>query len=553
MEPSTQNSNYDDPVVATQAKNLTKAIFQTESNSDFNAEGRSGEHGAGQWMPATWKAQAKDVLGNENAEMTPENQSIVAQGSIRKLIKQGKNAAQISAIWNSGSDEGWENKIGVNKYGAHYDVPKYVKSVTDAYQKIKQGGQVQADPQNPSSVAHKPEEKDGFFTSLAKGIIEPVATMVARPIQAGAELLGASEEDVNKATKNIAGDWIAPVPHNFGDVTKDVGRAAETVALGMPVGTIGKAATMGAVAGAGAGLESTGKLEDAAKQGAIGAGLGAAGGAVSNVLKKIPSWLAGDAFKDLSPEQVQKVLSEKHIGTASNLLKQSEKAVSKYGDEIDSLLRNTEGKGGGNFSIRATTSQFPEFAGKEEKMIAKLKSFVPAGHDVGLEGNGWERATILKYIDKIADGTATLWEKNRVRSVIDGATSGGYAKLARSINPSAGHDLAMTFASALRSEVQKSEPKTIPVFEEFAKEMGINKAIKKIAEKKVGGLIQWRDIIPFIAGNTVLPGIGGLAGVALNRAANSPATEFATAKAVQGLAKGVMPVANRAGLFSTKK
>ena len=151
MEKLTQN--YNDPVVAQQAKNLTKAIFQTESGGDFTAKGKSNEYGAGQWIPETWKAHAKDVLGDENAPMTPSNQSVVAQGTIRKLIGQGKNAAQIAAIWNSGSDEGWENKIGTNKYGVKYDVPKYVKSVTDAYQTLKAGGQVQPDPNNPSSIA----------------------------------------------------------------------------------------------------------------------------------------------------------------------------------------------------------------------------------------------------------------------------------------------------------------------------------------------------------------------------------------------------------------
>jgi len=102
----TSTQTYNNPQIAEQAKNLTKAIFQTESGGDFNAKGKSGESGAAQWIPSTWKSQAKDVLGDENAQMTPENQSVVAQGTIRKLIAQGKNAAQIAAIWNSGSDQG---------------------------------------------------------------------------------------------------------------------------------------------------------------------------------------------------------------------------------------------------------------------------------------------------------------------------------------------------------------------------------------------------------------------------------------------------------------
>jgi len=133
--------------------NLAKAIRQTESGGDFNAKGGSGESGAYQWMPNTWKAHAKQALGNENAEMTPSNQNAVAYTVLKSWKDQGLNPAQIAAKWNSGSETGWENKRGVNSAGIAYDVPKYVKSVTDAYQTVKQGGTPQMDPNNPSSLS----------------------------------------------------------------------------------------------------------------------------------------------------------------------------------------------------------------------------------------------------------------------------------------------------------------------------------------------------------------------------------------------------------------
>lgn len=121
------------------AVNLAKAIRQTESGGDFNAQGKSGESGAYQWMPTTWKAHAKEALGNENADMTPENQNAVAYTIIKKRKDAGLNAAQIAAEWNSGSSTGWENKVGTNKQGVAYNVPQYVKSVTDTYQQYKSG------------------------------------------------------------------------------------------------------------------------------------------------------------------------------------------------------------------------------------------------------------------------------------------------------------------------------------------------------------------------------------------------------------------------------
>lgn len=543
----------DENLVNTQAKNMTKAIFKRESGMDYNAVGDAGtSKGAGQWQPNTWKAHAKDVLGDENAPMTEANQNVVAQGTIRKLIKEGKNAAQIAAIWNSGSDKNWENKVGtttINGQRIEYNVPKYVKDVTDIYQQYK------AQTPNPTQEQSQPEQpqKDGFLKSLAKGIISPVATMAARPIQLGAMLAGATPEQIDTTTKNIAGDWVVPTPKNTTDVLKDVGRGAETVALGMPVGTIGGAAKAGLIAGAGQGLEETGTVGGTLKGGATGLALGTAGGAVSKVLSSAPKWLAKDAFKGLNDAQIEKVLATKHIGSTSSLLKQSQKATGEYGRQIDNILQKSTSRGAGNFSIRATVTQFPEFAGKEAKMLQKIKNLIPSGNDVGLTGSGWDRATLLSYMDKIADGTANLFEKNRVKQAINSATTGGYAKMAKAMQPSAGHDLAMTFANNLTTEIKKSAPATIPIFEEFAKEMAFKKAINKLAQKNAGGLIRWSDVIPFMAGSTFGGPIAGLGALAATRAAQSPATEFAVAKGIKGLGKVVKPIISRAGLLPVSK
>ncbi len=121
--------------------NLAKAIRQRESGGNFNAVGDAGtSKGAYQWQPGTWKGHAKEILGDENAEMTPDNQNAVAYGVILKDKQKGLNPAQIAAKWNSGQPDGWENKIGtttINGKKIKYDVPAYVKEVTDTYQKLK--------------------------------------------------------------------------------------------------------------------------------------------------------------------------------------------------------------------------------------------------------------------------------------------------------------------------------------------------------------------------------------------------------------------------------
>lgn len=187
MEPSTQTSNFDDPVIAQQASNLTKAIFQQESGTDYNAKGDAGTStGAGQWQPETWKAQAQDVLGNANAPMNQSNQSVVAQGTLRKWITPvaqgglGLNAAEAAAKWNSGSSENWHNKVGtttINGQQIKYNVPAYVKSVTDLYQQYKNQSLPQAPTGTDASMTIPPPTPPGQTAPQASdvpGIAPPI-------------------------------------------------------------------------------------------------------------------------------------------------------------------------------------------------------------------------------------------------------------------------------------------------------------------------------------------------------------------------------------------
>lgn len=211
-------NEYDDPIIAVQARNLTKAIFHHESGGDFGAVGDNGtSHGAGQWQQATWKAQAADVLGDANSEMTPDNQSVVAQGTIRKLIKQGKNAAQIAAIWNSGSDDGWETKVGVNRINGkdiEYNVPRYVKSVTDTYQQYKAQGSG-----TPAPVTDTPVETPVEPQVDTYGAIAPAAP-TDNVLQAG----GKSLINVPSSLLNLGKSLFSAITHPIHTI-KGIGNA----------------------------------------------------------------------------------------------------------------------------------------------------------------------------------------------------------------------------------------------------------------------------------------------------------------------------------------
>lgn len=164
MNPNTQQPIPLDPNVVA----LSKAMIQHESAGNFNAKGKSGEYGAAQWQEPTWNAEAKKYLGYVpkwgTDEMTPDVQKAVLYSHINDLKTQGLNPAQIAAQHNSGTSSNWENKVGTNSYGVKYDVPAYVKSVTDLYQSYKQQGTEQA-PQQPTQPVEQSNPSGAWFPS----------------------------------------------------------------------------------------------------------------------------------------------------------------------------------------------------------------------------------------------------------------------------------------------------------------------------------------------------------------------------------------------------
>ena len=112
-----------------QASVIANAIKKVESSGNYQAKGGSGENGAYQFMPATWKEWAGKYLGNPNAPMTQQNQDKVATSKINDLLNQGYGPKEIALIWNGGQPK---EKKGVNKYGVAYDSGAYANKVLKA-------------------------------------------------------------------------------------------------------------------------------------------------------------------------------------------------------------------------------------------------------------------------------------------------------------------------------------------------------------------------------------------------------------------------------------
>lgn len=167
-----------------QVVNLAKAIRQTESGGNYTVQGKSGERGGYQFTEPTWNATApKYGIKTSLKDATPEQQNAVAYNRIKEWKDRGHDVTQIASMWNAGEGEpdaytgkfssntathkAGDPSVGINKFGAKYDVPTYAKSVASAYLKLKNGQQVEADPNNPSSVANAqnqplspPQQKD---------------------------------------------------------------------------------------------------------------------------------------------------------------------------------------------------------------------------------------------------------------------------------------------------------------------------------------------------------------------------------------------------------
>lgn len=152
-----------------------------------------------------------------------------------------------------------------------------------------------------TTQSDQPTEDSGEGVGgFLKGLVSAPATMIARPIQAVAELAGADPDKVDAVTKKLTDGIVAPVPRNFSDVEKDVGRGVETVALG--AGATAPVAA-GAALGLGNSLEQGNDLFSVKT--ALNTALGAAGGKVLDLLGKPIFNAAGKVVGAVTPEFLQ--------------------------------------------------------------------------------------------------------------------------------------------------------------------------------------------------------------------------------------------------------
>lgn len=559
MPPQTSIPSNQPNALDPQAVNLAKAIRQTESGGNPTAKGKSGEYGAYQYTPATWATDSANAGVNVPLEKsTLEQQNEVAYKKIKALKDKGLNVGQIASTWNAGAGEpdaytgkfsNGQPSVGTNKFGAKYDVPAYAKSVATAYQTLKGGGKVGADPQNPSSTANQapiqPEQKSlarkaqDVLTTIFPGTQQIGESLGTAAFDAGQLLQGKNpfknnDGSVNKASqvdipKTIGGYLQA------GSMVGAPGAGAETA-----LGRISTTAGLGAIAGAGGSLASGSKdVGEITKQGliggAVGGVLGGAGELISKATQYLPQRLARTYLPGTSAETA-KYAVDKGLGSPTKMLTESDSSLSKIGSGIESVLNHESLKG-----ITATAQDiYPSI----------IEKYPNAGLTLENVGEQLKKLAPLQQglVDKLEKTGLTAAELNQLKSAIGGAT---YKSVFDEPAVKAGKQIGNSAYASFSDWLKKVAPDAAPLFEEYTKELQLNGALQKaIRNGEKARPITLRDIVALMAGLGVGGPLGGLGTVVAEKALVNPSVNLTAGGLINKLNAPAVGALGRTGLVS---
>lgn len=522
-----------------QVVNLAKAIRQTESGGNFNARGKSGEYGAYQFTAPTWQKEAAALGINVPVDKaTPQQQNQVAYTQLKRWKDAGYNPGQIASMWNAGETEpnayqgtfsNGKPSVGINSHGVHYDVPAYAKSVASAYQTLKQGGQVNIDPNNPSSVAstQNASQPSSLGQTLLKGagslyntLAAPIESIAAAPVQGIAKAIGAPDPYAQGFPSPFASSGAGNVPITPLSPEAKAGDVAQVGSYFIPGATLPRMAAMGALQGAGQAMSQEQSLPDVQQSGTtgalLGAGLGGASGLIGKAASYLPQRIARSFLPGTSKETAQYAVT-KGLGTPSKMLEESDASLSKIGSELEQAV---SGKGKtyimptGQEILSRIASQFPDSGLTEEEIAHELEGLVPLKR---------------RLIDKMITGDITPSELHSLNSAIGKAT---YKTVFDTPKVKAGKTIGNAAYQTIGGLLKTEFPESAPLFDEYSKELQLNGALQKaIRSGEKARMLTLRDLVAFGSGLGLSGGnpLLGLAGVLAEKAMVNPSVNLKTA------------------------
>lgn len=357
-----------------------------------------------------------------------------------------------------------------------------------------------------------------------KQVGQAIGTLGGLGITAGKETLGLAPKGATAAY-----DTSAPSPMQ---VAGDIAQGALTVAAPNIGGGASALGRIGSNTVLGAGLGATGAIaqgksggnvaQSAAIGGVLGGGISALSEGVGAIVKNMPTWFTKSALPKLKDNTLPYALENtKVLQPASTLLENSNKAVNSYGNQINSILEHPQyanAVGNGAQPIQDVINNLPNAQLDPAKVSNILKQVAPKSKTI---------------IDNLSNGTATLADKNLLRQELDGATKKVFTdKPTLTFAKQVGHEVA----NALRSDVQTNAPETVPIFQQFSKELDLNKALKVVVTKN-NLHPTFKDIAAGYAGYEAGGIKGALAGLAAERLGGSTGGKLFVAKGAQVLGK----------------
>lgn len=331
-------------------------------------------------------------------------------------------------------------------------------------------------------------------------------------------------------------DSSAPSPTQ---VAGDVAQGALTVAAPganaeTTAGRIGLNATLGAGIGSTNAIAQGESGSDVLKQGAIGGltggGISAAGEGLNALSKNLPSWLAKAALPKLAGKDTQYALDNAKIGGLQSMAKKSGESIQNYEGQIQGILNHPEFKGVAADSepiLQNALSSFPNSQYTKQTLIKNAYNIAPK---------------VGKLVQKMEAGQANIQELNTIRKELDSATKSVYTSINR---PPESKMLGAALSNSIRDYVQTTAPETAPIFQNYSKEIGLNKAIQAAA-KKGESRVSLKDIAAGTAGFAKGGLKGSLEAIIAERALTNPGMQLGAAKAIQTLGKNAQPLLNTA-------
>jgi hypothetical protein len=296
---------------------------------------------------------------------------------------------------------------------------------------------------------------------------------------------------------------------------------AETVSEGGSISDIAKSATAGGVVGGalpiiGAGLNSVGKQIDTLPA-----------RFVNSALNRNKAQVLKDIATDKTDDLAKFVIEKKPIGTATQLLSESQNNIQALNNKIGNSLSSAIDKTGNKVSIGVN-----DFLDEVTK-IPEAQGALLNRNDVKL------------IIEKLAPQTKqllgktslTLEEANKLRQLTD-RTLGDRAFLGGQL--SSDKIVLKKFADFLRETVKSKAPEgTRELFKELSNEIQFSDGLlNKIAQKQGNQVLSFGDFIGGGLGGVFGGGIPGVvAGVATRRAIESVPFKITSAKLINALTK----------------